>query len=509
MRPPSRGNGAGPAPIPPAPERASAPLPGSFGLRPDPTTTTLQEGTILLGGSPLRLLRLSARAAALAARWNAGAEIGERPAENRLARRLVSSGVSLPRPGAATLSSDDVTVVIPVRDRPEPLQRLLGSLGGLACVVVDDASSDPRRTEEITGAARARFVGLTSNGGPSSARNAGLSEARTPLVAFVDSDCLPSEGWLTSLLGYFDDPLVAAVAPRIVPSPVVPPTALSRYEAVRSSLDRGKAEGLVRPLSRIPYIPSAALVVRRDVARQPFFDPDLRGGEDVDLVWRLAGAGWDVRYVPTSMVAHDGPRSLRSWLRRRAFYGMTAAPLSRRHPGALAPLESSAWTVAVWGLALSRRPLLAAGPLATSVLILARRLQGVVDDPVRVASRIAGGGTAKSAGPALAGLARTWSPALLLGLLSRRTRRAAAFALVAPAVNDWIADPGTLDPVRYAALHLADDLAYGAGVWFGCLRARTARPLVPHIVLRSRVWSRQSLRSRPGEASASTAERAS
>jgi hypothetical protein len=71
--------------------------------------------------------------------------------------------------------------------------------------------------------------------------------------------------------------------------------------------------------------------------------------------------------------------------------------------------------------------------------------------------------------------------------------------LVAPAVNDWIANPGTLDPVRYAALHLADDLAYGAGVWLGCLRARTVRPLVPHIVLRARVWSRQSLRSRVGD----------
>jgi mycofactocin system glycosyltransferase len=431
--------------------------------------------------------------------WIAGAKVGARPSENRLARRLVSSGLFLPEPGDSTLCADDVTVVIPVRDRPEQLERLLGSLEGLACVVVDDASSDPRRIEKIAAEAKARLIGLATNGGPSTARNAGLGQVRTPLVAFVDSDCVPGEGWLTSLLGYFEDPLVAAVAPRIVPSPVYPSTVLSRYEAVRSSLDRGKAQGLVRPQSRIPYVPSAALIVRRDIARQPFFDPALRGGEDVDLVWRLARAGWDVRYVPASTVAHDGPRSLRSWLERRTFYGTTAAPLSRRHPDSLAPLESSAWTVAVWGLALSRRPLLAAGTLTASVLILARRLHNVVDDPLRVASRIAGVGTARSAMPALAGLTRAWSPALLLGLLSRHTRRPAAFALVAPAVNDWIANPGTLDPVRYAALHLADDLAYGAGVWLGCLRARTVRPLVPHIVLRARVWSRQSLRSRVGD----------
>lgn len=446
----------------------------------------------------MRLLRLSARAAVVVARWNAGGEIGTRPAANRLARRLVSAGLFLPRPGATGFSSDDVTVVIPVRDRPEPLERLLASLKGMDCVVVDDASADPGRTEAIAGAAGARFIALATNAGPATARNAGLEAACTPLVAFVDSDCLPSEGWLAALLGYFDDPRVAVVAPRIVPSPVAAPTTLSRYEAVRSSLDRGGAEGLVRPQSRIPYVPSAALLVRREVAGQPFFDPDLRGGEDVDLVWRVAEAGWDVRYVPASTVAHDGPQSVRSWLGRRAFYGTTAAPLAQRHPDALAPLQSSAWTVAVWALALSRRPFLAAGTLAASVLILARRLTGLVDEPGRLAFEIAGKGTTTSALPALAGLTRAWSPAFVLGLLSPRTRRAAALALVVPAVSDWVADAGGLDPVRYAALHVADDVAYGTGVWLGCLRARTVRPLVPKIVLRSRVWTQRSLRTHLG-----------
>jgi hypothetical protein len=49
--------------------------------------------------------------------------------------------------------------------------------------------------------------------------------------------------------------------------------------------------------------------------------------------------------------------------------------------------------------------------------------------------------------------------------------------------------------VRYTALHIADDLAYGAGLWRGCLHARTLRPLIPHIVLRARVWSPSSLRT--------------
>ena len=44
----------------------------------------------------------------------------------------------------------------------------------------------------------------------------------------------------------------------------------------------------------------------------PRYDPGLRGGEDVDLVWRLGQAGWDVRYVPAGTVEHGGPASLGS-----------------------------------------------------------------------------------------------------------------------------------------------------------------------------------------------------
>ncbi len=473
-------------------------LPNSFGLSMDPSTVSFDEGTVLMGGSPLRLFRLSDRAKRLIAEWSAGSPVGHQPGAERLARRMVSAGAFAPHPASATLDPTAVTVVIPVRDRPEQLERLLSSLGGLACVVVDDASADASLTMEIADHHRAVFIGLSSNAGPSVARNAGFAVADTPLVAFVDSDCVPSLNWLDPLLGHFDDPLVAAVAPRIVPTPSTPPTSLSRYEAVRSSLDRGSVEGMVRPLSRIPYVPSAALIVRRDVAVEDLFDPRLRGGEDVDLVWRLVEAGWNIRYEPTSTVLHEGPSTWTGFLARRAFYGLTAAPLAQRHPDNLAPLTTSVWTAAVWFLTLIGRPMLALETLAASIIILARRLSGLVRDPVKVATQIAGVGAAKAALPAWAGLTRAWAPAFAMGVLFRRTRRGAALALLVPAISDWFENPGALDPARYAALHVADDVAYGAGVWKGCARARCLRPLLPRLAIRARVWSSESLRTQLG-----------
>ncbi len=478
----------------PAPARASTPLPGSFTLTKDASTQEFDGGSVLLGGSPLRLLRISDRARQLVARWNSGVPVGPRRPAQLLARRLVSAGAFSPEPTGASLGTSDVTVVVPVRDRTAQLDRLLGALEDLHCIVVDDASVDAGGTKEVAERHGAHLVRLRTNVGPSGARNAGLAHVDSALVAFVDSDCAPDEGWLGPLLGHFDDPLVAAVAPRIVRrhgqgrdgrGPALP----------RSSLDRGVAPGLVRSGSRIPFVPSAALLVRVDAVDGPdLFDPALRGGEDVDLVWRLDEAGWDVRYEPSSTVAHEGPVSLGAFLARRAFYGTTAAPLSRRHGSALAPLHLSGWSLAVWTCVVARRPVLALTVLAVSIGILARRLRGLVRDPVGVATHIAGGGTVRAALPALASLTRAWSPVLVLGLIFGRTRRASALALLLPALSELSTDQDALDPVHAVALHVADDVAYGTGIWVGCARERTVVPLIPRISWRARVWSSTALR---------------
>lgn len=450
---------------------------------------------MLLGGSPLRLFRLSARARDQVARWRAGEGVGPARGRQMLARRLLSAGVFVVQPGTPTLGIDDVTVVIPVRDRPEQLDRLLGSLRGLACIVVDDASVDAAATDDVAERHGAQFVGLATNVGPSGARNAGLAAAQTPIVAFVDSDCTASPGWLPALLAHFDDPLVGAVAPRIVPALAPQDTPVTRYESMRSSLDRGASPGLVRPRNRISYVPSAALVVRRMACEDgTLFDPLLRGGEDVDLVWRLVAAGWDVLYEPSVTMAHQGPTTVAGLLTKSWSYGSTAAPLARRHPGALAAFEASGWSVVAWVAALARRPLLATAALTASGAVLARRLRGRVARPSLVAARIVGGGTARSAIPVLGEVARTWSPLLVLGLLVGRTRRVCACALVVPALCDYIRDPGGSDAVSYSMLHVADDVAYGAGVWAGCVRERTYGPLLPRVVWRSRIWSSRGLR---------------
>ena len=135
----------------------------------------------------------------------------------------------------------------------------------------------------------------------------GCATATTPFVAFLDSDCVPQPGWLERLRPHLDDPGWPPSRRGSSPCRTGAPGWLGAYEAAASALDMGPDPAPVRPLSAVSYVPSAALLARRD-ALGDGFDETMRVAEDVDLVWRLAAAGWRVRYEPRGT---GGPRAPR------------------------------------------------------------------------------------------------------------------------------------------------------------------------------------------------------
>lgn len=478
----------------------TAPLPAGFAVELDPATRQLTE-SVLFGGAPARALLLSDAGRAALAELLAGPVTSA--AGGHLARRLTDAGLAHPlppRPAAAL----DVTVLIPVRNRVGLLARCLEAAGKrYPVVVVDDGSADRRAVAEIAARHGAKLVRRTESGGPAAARNTGLTAIGTELVAFLDSDCVPPANWIEALAAHLADPLVGAAAPRIVEPGLADSGArryrASRYGAIRSSLDLGAAAARVVPMTRVSYVPTAALLVRRSALDSVApdgspFDPALRYGEDVDLIWRLHDAGWRIRYDPGVEIQHSGPGTWPELLGRRFRYGTSAGPLARRHPRRLAPLVLQPWPAVAVAALLARRPVVAALATAGGRVTL--------DRTVRRAGLPATGVTAA----ALTSVRQTWlgtgryatqfaAPALALALAvpgggSRRHRwgrRAAVAALVlGPVLDAWRragrdrGRPGP-DPVSFALGHIADDIAYGAGVWAGCAAARTLVPVIPQV----------------------------
>ena len=462
------------------------PLPQGFGLQLDPATRRCDGGSTLIGGSPLTVLRLSADGSALVDGWEAGAAVPAGHAANRLARRLLDLGLAHPRPPVHA-PRPGVTVVIPVRDDAAGLAATLAHLGPAESVlVVDDGSQDGAAVEAVCASSRlpgrrVAALRLERPRGPGGARQVGWQAASTDVVAFVDAGCEPEPGWLDGLLPHLADPAVAAAAPRIrARAAAGAPSWLVAYEELRSPLDLGPAASAARPRSRVPYVPTAVLVVRRSaLAAVGGFDPALRVGEDVDLVWRLADAGWFVRYEPAVTAGHPVRSSLGGLLRQRFGYGRSAALLAERHGQAAAPLVISAWSAVAWALAGVGHPLAGAGVAGATTAALVPQLRGL-GQPVVEALRLGGAGHLRAGRLVADACRRSWWPLVLLACFcSRRARRVAVAAAIVPPLLEGRPAADRLGTARWLALRLLDDLAYGAGVWAGAALARSTAALRP------------------------------
>lgn len=177
----------------------------------DASLSQLEGGRVLVGGSPLTVLRF------------AGPIDLDEVASPAVIDRLVDTGMAHPVPSTSPFTPDDVSVVIPVFGH---VQALSSTLAGLArmpvrtaqIVVVDDASPDAdavAATVALAGRRSTRLIRHARRSGPAAARNTGTEAVTTPLVAYVDAGCVPEPGWLEHLLAHFADPRVALVAPRV------------------------------------------------------------------------------------------------------------------------------------------------------------------------------------------------------------------------------------------------------------------------------------------------------
>ena len=82
-------------------------------------------------------------------------------------------------------------------------------------IVVDDGSKDgtPSRIRQKYGnGKKIKLIAFDRNMGVCRARNAGIKEARFPIVVNMDHDCIPAKGWLKSLVSGFESKKVGVVS---------------------------------------------------------------------------------------------------------------------------------------------------------------------------------------------------------------------------------------------------------------------------------------------------------
>lgn len=184
------------------------------------------------------------------------------------------------------MPSSDVTVVIPTLGRSrflaEAVESALAEEPAEVVVVSDGAGElDVPHARVIAG----------DHVGRSAARNRGVAEARTELVAFLDDDDLVVPGRLSRQAEALGEAALTFGRVTVVDGDGRP------REDWNSLLERRFPSGPVGPaevLSRQTPIYTSAILVRRDAFLEAGgYDPALDAYEDLDLYLRLA------RLVPT------------------------------------------------------------------------------------------------------------------------------------------------------------------------------------------------------------------
>jgi GT2 family glycosyltransferase len=231
------------------------------------------------------------------------------------------------------------SVVVPVRNAARTLPDCLGALARLdpaptEALLVDNGSTD-RSLELLHAFARNWRTGgvqvLTEpRRGPAAARNAGVRRAKGDVIAFTDADCVPEVGWLHYLAEPLKDPIVGAVAGRVVAAP-----ASSIPELFSALYTLKLPDKPARQHQWTPWeggYPTANLAVRRRLFEDVgAFDERLRIGEDYDLCARLYGRGAEIAYVPAARVAHHHRTTLLGMLRQSFDFGRAHPCLLQRH----------------------------------------------------------------------------------------------------------------------------------------------------------------------------------
>jgi mycofactocin system glycosyltransferase len=500
------------------------------------------DGPVAICAYPLRVVRINAMAARLLSLCSQERTceqlardmcMSEKRVEAlcvQLCRKELLEAGPLPEPQ----SWPGVSIVIPSYNRARELERCLRSLLRLdyparllEIIVVDDGSADATSAMVQHMMTEAEQAGLTlrilyhdKQRGVAIARNTGAAAAQHDLIAYIDSDCVASSGWLTELVPVFQNVRTGAVGGMI--RSYDRESMLGRYENVRSSLFMGLRPLQVRLEGPLTYLPTASLLVRRSLWQQLGGFAPLTFGEDVDFCRRLLIAGEEIQYLPQGTVYHDYRTKMGKFLRIRAAYASAEAALLRRHPAErrilVLPQEQATFASATIGSAVSAGSILwgylesrlvrkaftarstgGRGYLSLILTMLAllvifaltlmgarTRLRKVRQQRVPVGPLAVFRATLRGHLAYTYHLSRHLTRYYTLSLLALGLLLPPCFLLAfvlcsTVIVVDYIRLRPDMGLGEYALCSLLDDCAYEVGVVIGCIRYRTWKPLLPVI----------------------------
>lgn len=250
-------------------------------------------------------------------------------------------------PSLSRGSTADVSVVICTRNRTADLEKCLQSLRAQWCspaeiIVVDNAPADDSTRDLVLKMQGVRYV-REERKGLDFARNTGVRNARSPIVAFTDDDVIPHPAWIYHLQSSFRDPKIKAMTGLVIAAELR--TESQQIFEKYWSFNRGYADKYynhqyyVQHLRQGPPVweigAGANMAFRREIFEQAgYFDTRLDVGAagcngDSEMWFRVLAKGGTIHYNPRAVTFHHHRKELSELRKQIHFYmrGFAAAAL--------------------------------------------------------------------------------------------------------------------------------------------------------------------------------------
>jgi cellulose synthase/poly-beta-1,6-N-acetylglucosamine synthase-like glycosyltransferase len=235
-----------------------------------------------------------------------------------------------------------VTVVIPaynatktIGDGLQAFARQSFQAAEVEIIIVDDGSTDgtPEYVERYAATwgdeqPRLRVI-RQAHQGPAAARNLGAQAAQGEFLLFTDADCVPHVDWIKEMVAPFDSPDIAAVkgAYKTKQKSLVARFAQAEFEARYRQLAAAKYVDVV-----FSYSAGFRLEVFRTIGGFDTSFP-VADNEDTDLSYRVATAGYRIKFNPAAIVYHQHPATLKQYLRKKQSRAYWRVMVYKRYPG--------------------------------------------------------------------------------------------------------------------------------------------------------------------------------
>jgi glucosyl-dolichyl phosphate glucuronosyltransferase len=249
----------------------------------------------------------------------------------------------------------DLSIVIPTRNRPTDLVKMLQSLSSaeksdlsFEVLVVDNNSDEPsaKQNREVVGGVNlpARYL-QESTPGQSAALNKGIALARGSIIAFLDDDIVIHSNYFRGVKKSLElaadvfGGRVFATWPFSPPAWITPDGRLETSRGPIVAHDYGDAPKPYDPSMKLPV--GCNFFCRRelfqrygvfDVRLGPGAGPGILGGGETDLLRRFRAGGARMTYTPWVVVDHPvtPERMTKKYFRFRYFCAGRSVPYTVR-----------------------------------------------------------------------------------------------------------------------------------------------------------------------------------